>query len=326
MVSSDHINFAVRQNKAIARKIVFETLSALPPIYEIGKYRYIGLGASWFGDFVLAHKILSITDMISIEKDQIQTSRAEFNKPYACVNVIHGDSNVVLPNLDLEEKRLLVWLDYDSSITESILVDLSILCQRMSTGSVVIVTVNANKNSLPSKNENDQEFENHVDRLRYALGYFARDLIRQDQKTEDMTTSKYPKFLANTINKHLNRQIRKAGREKDCTVPLLNINYKDGAPMLTFGAVVTRKEEVQQTIEALKNGTTVERMDVDNQISIHFPPLTFKEKSALDQLMPSDVPLTDDAVSQLGFMLKISQVKEYHRFYLYYPLFGEVSI
>ena len=281
MVSSDHINFAVRPNKAIARKIVFETLSALPPNYEIGEYRYIGFGASWFGDFVLAHKILSITDMISIEKDEFQASRAKFNKPYACVNVIHGDSNVVLPKLQLEEKRLLVWLDYDSSINESVLNDLAILCQHMLTGSVVIVTVNANKNSLPSKNKNDQEFENHVDRLRYALGGFACDLIRQDQKKEDMTTSKYPKFLANTINNHLNRQVHKAGRENDCAVPLLNINYQDGVPMLTFGAVVTGKQEVQQTIEALKNGTTVERMDVDNQLFIHIPPLTFKEKNRI---------------------------------------------
>ena len=90
MVSSDYINYAIRPNKAVERKLIFEVLSVLSPVLNLPGYRYIGLGAPWFVDFVMAHRYLLIEDMISIEQDEILASRAEFNKPYACVSVIHG--------------------------------------------------------------------------------------------------------------------------------------------------------------------------------------------------------------------------------------------
>lgn len=47
----------------------------------------------------MAHKFLSIADMISIEKDEYLASRAAFNSPYACVKVEPGESDSVLPQL-----------------------------------------------------------------------------------------------------------------------------------------------------------------------------------------------------------------------------------
>ena len=82
----------------------------------------------------MAHRYLIIEDMISIEQDEILASRAEFNKPYACVSVIHGDSQTVLSDLDLEKLPLLVWLDYDSSLGGPVLEDLSTLCRRAPAG------------------------------------------------------------------------------------------------------------------------------------------------------------------------------------------------
>ena len=125
MASGNYVNFVIRPNKTVERKIVFDTLSYLAPVYNFASYRYIGFGALWFVDFVLAHKILSVEDMISIEKDEYVASRANFNKPYACVQVKHGDSEIVLPRLQLEEKQLLVWLDYDKSIDGPVFKDLS---------------------------------------------------------------------------------------------------------------------------------------------------------------------------------------------------------
>ena len=322
MASSDYVNYAIRPNKTVERKLIFETLALLAPAYNFTLYRYIGFGALWFVDFVLAHRYLSITDMISIEKDEYLASRAEFNKPYACVRVELGESDNVLPNLQLEEKQLIAWLDYDTSLDGPVLRDLATLCQRALTGSLLIVTINAHRNSLPNKDANDREFRNKQERLRY----FAGDLIPQILPKGVMQTSKYSGFLASLLFQHMRHQVRTAGRENDDIVPVLNIAYSDNAPMVTVGAVIADKQYTQKNAKVFKTQNAIEKMSEHDQLSIGVPPLTLKEKATLDQLMPCDPAPTEDAVSRRGFRLKPSHIKAYHRFYRYYPMFGEITI
>ena len=322
MGSADYINYAIRPNKTVERKLIFESLSAIDPIYNFARYRYIGLGALWFVDFVMAHKYLLIEDMISIEKDEYLASRAVFNRPYACVKVEPGESDSVLPHLPLEESPLLVWLDYDTSLDGPVLRDLSTLCQRALSGSVLIVTINAHKKSLPNKDADEQEFESDEARLRY----FAGDLIPQTLPKGAMQASKYSAFLASVIFDHMRRQVRKAGRENEQLLPLFNIRYSDNAPMITVGAAIVDEVQAQKTTALIEAKNLVTLMNESNQLSIGVPPLTLKEKASLDQLMPCDPAPTEEAVSQLGFRLKPAQIVSYHRFYRYYPMFGEVAI
>ena len=322
MASTDYVNYSIRPNKTVERKLVFETLAALAQIYDFSICRYIGFGALWFVDFVLAHKYLSISDMVSIENDRYLASRAEFNKPYACVKVEHGDSDIVLPSLQIEERPILAWLDYDTSLDGPVLKDLSTLCHRALTGSLVIVTINAHKNSLPNKDENNRKFQGHEEQLRY----FADDLIPQTLPKGTMQTSKYPAFLASLIFSHMHRQLRLAGRGDVQIVPLFNIAYKDNAPMITVGAAIADELRAQKTKKEIRTRRAIALMDAENQLSIGVPPLTLKEKTTLDQMMPCDPAPSEDAVSQLGFRLKPRQIKAYHRFYRHYPMFGEVTI
>lgn len=322
MASADYVNYAVRPNKTVERKIVFEILSALAPIYDFSKYRYIGFGAVWFVDFVLAHKYLFISDMISIEKDEYIARRAEFNKPYACVRIEAGESDSVLPELSYGECPFLIWLDYDTSLDGPVLQDIETLCQRARTGSLVIVTINAHRKSLPDKDPDDREFQSLEEKLRY----FAGDLVPPTLPGETMHTSKYPRFLASLLFRHMRRQVRKAGREDDRIVPLFNIKYKDGAPMITIGAAIDNQDRDDEISTILKNKSIIPRMDDNEQISIDIPPLTLKEKATLDQLMPSDNAHIEDVVRQFDCRLKSSQIDAYRRFYRYYPMFGEVTI
>ena len=323
MTSSDYINYTIRPNKTVERKVVFEILSALTSIYDFSKYKYVGFGAVWFVDFVLAHKYLFIEDMISIEKDEYIARRAEFNKPYACVRIEAGESDNILPKLLYDECPFLIWLDYDTSLDGPVLQDISTLCQRAQTGSLVIATINAHRNSLPNKYPDGREFQSLEDKLRY----FAGDLIPQTLPKGALQTSKYSGFLASLLFQHMRRQVRKAGREDDCIVPLFNIRYKDNAPMITMGAVIARQKRAEQISDVLdEKKITIPRMDDSKQISIEIPPLTLKEKATLDQLMPCyDAPI-EDVVQQFGDRLKPTQIEAYRRFYRYYPTFGEVTI
>ena len=322
MASGNYVNYAVRPNKTVERKIVFETLALLDPVYNFAQYRYIGFGAVWFVDFVLAHKYLSIDDMISIEKNEYLASRAEFNKPYACVSVELGESDSVLPSLQLEGKQLLVWLDYDTSINGPVFKDLSTLCQRALTGSLLIVTINAHNKSLPDKDEDGQKFGSEQERLRF----FAGDLIPQRLPKGVTQRSKYPAFLASLLFMHMRRQLRLAGRVKDRIVPIFNIKYRDNAPMVTVGAAITDEQYAKKTATALKDKNVIRQMDENEQLSIGVPPLTLKEKATLDQLMPCEPTPTESIVSKLGFRLESHKIEAYHRFYRYYPMFGEVTI
>lgn len=322
MASSDSVNYSLRPNKSVERKIVFEVLVNLTPILNLAGYRYIGLGAPWFVDHIMAHKVLLIEDMISIEKNEILASRAEFNKPFACVNVIHGDSEIVLPEIELEELPILAWLDYDTSIEGPVFKDISTLCQRAPTGSIIITTVNAHRDRLPKQDENNTEYESFSDRLRALAG----DLIPQTLPKGAEQTTGYPPYLASIIFAHMQRQILAAGREGENITPLLNIGYSDNAPMITVGGIITTKSKNNEIKELFDIKNLSKFTDQNEHLKIGVPPLTMKEKAVLDQLLPSPSAPTYDEVQTLGFKLKPSQINAYHEFYRYYPVYGELSV
>ena len=322
MASSDVVNYALRPNKSVERKLVFEVLSTMSPVLNLPGYRYVGLGAPWFVDFVMAHRQLTIVDMISIEQDEILASRAEFNKPYACVSVIHGDSQTVLPELPLEELPLLVWLDYDTSLEGPVLTDLSTLCRRVQAGSVIIVTINAHKERLPKHDVNDNEYESFADRMRALAG----DLIPPEVPMEATQASGYPPYLASVLFDQMHRQVRKAGREGEALLPILNIGYSDNAPMVTVGGLIADQQRVDQVKAVLEGKNLGAFLDQKRHLKIGVPPLTLKEKAVLDQLLPCSDPPNEDDLQGIGFRLKPSQIEAYHKFYLYYPMFGEVAI
>ena len=314
MTSADYINYSVRPNKAVERKLIFEVLSGLSPILDLPSYRYIGFGGLWFVDFIMAHKYLMIEDMISIERNEILASRAEFNKPYACIKVIHGDSEEVLSDLELEELPLLVWLDYNSGLEGSVLQDLSTLCGRARTGSTILVTINAHRGSLPTKDESNREYENFSDRMRSLAG----DLIPDELPKEAEQKSGYPPYLVSVLFTHIHRQMRKAGRESESFLPLFNIGYSDNAPMVTLGGAIVNEPCKQNIRTVLEDGGMREFLDQQRHLQIGVPPLTFKEKASLDQLLPKVSPPTEQDVNELGFKLKPSHINAYHSFYRHY--------
>ena len=68
----------------------------------------------------MAHKLVGIEDMVSIEKHEVGFRRAVFNSPFATVDVKLGLSSTVLPSLYDDEgfrrRPWMIWLDYDFGI------------------------------------------------------------------------------------------------------------------------------------------------------------------------------------------------------------------
>ena len=99
MASFDTVNYSLRPSKAIQRQLVFEGVRSLQAHLDLERLVYVGFGSIWFSDFLMAHKLLGVDDMVSIEADDIGFQRAIFNSPYATVRVRHGNSFDVLPSL-----------------------------------------------------------------------------------------------------------------------------------------------------------------------------------------------------------------------------------
>ncbi len=173
MPSFDSVNYAIRPNKAVERKIAFSSLIKLSRLVDISKYKYVGLGSLWFVDFLMAHKILGIKNMVSIEASEIGYRRAEFNRPLSCIQVVRGESTLTIPALGLEKGPSLTWFDYDTSIDGPVLNDIAQLCTICATNSILMVTINAKLDALPSKDENDLPIDGEQ-----SLRRTAGDLLR----------------------------------------------------------------------------------------------------------------------------------------------------
>lgn len=323
MESFEGFNYATRPNKNVERKMIFEGLAALSGVFPFSAYRYIGFGSMWFADFILAHRILGITRMTSIQELADFAKRARFNKPYACITVEEGDAATVLPKLPIEQGPTLLWLDYEESAAR-VLRELRELCARLASGSILLVTVNSSKEQVPPKNlEGANTAEKHakeVELFRQTYG----DLAPAEFPKDFFDKSRYPANIADTLIRHLTHATRVAGRDEHFEV-LLNIAYKDGAPMITVGGMIANEVDRARLATARAGlPTPFAFMRSPGQIRIAVPPLTTREKLALDQLFPAEATPTEAAVAEIGFPLKQAQIDEYQRYYSRYPVYGEL--
>ena len=320
MSSANHVNFALRPNKAVERKLIFELLLRASELFPFNNARYVGFGSLWFVDFLLAHKLLGISELISIEGDPAIANRCNYNKPFGCVRVLHGESSVVLPDIDVGEKPAIIWLDYDTSIDGPALADLDLIVSRAPHGSFVFTTLNAHRGSLPKADEHGREYSGYDGALKAAVG----DLAPARLGKADVQVKNYPKTLANILFTHMDRALRKSGREGLSLLRIADVEYQDGSPMVTVGVAVVEEAHLAATAERIRGHPFMEE-DRASHLKIAVPPLTLKEKVALDQLLPSADPPTEEQVAELGFEMKLEQISAYFRFYKHYPAFGEIQ-
>jgi len=314
--SSDSINYSIRPNKSVERKLIVEAISRLPASLNLQKSRYIGMGAMWFIDFSLFHRFLRIQDMISIEGDDYP--RAYFNRPYSCIEVLDGESTELLDNekIPLKDKRLIVWFDYDGLLSASVLKDIQCICWNAQVGSILLVTVNAHKNFY-RKSEGSEKVP-LAESLEIDFGKLVPDPLPADADTR----TGFPKLLASMLRNHT---LRTVSRDRDSLefLPMFDFAYEDGSPMVTIGGILCDaklKEECKNS-----SAFSLEYVGQKQQYRIEVPPLTFREKHAIDQLLPAlPTPWHENLEKKLAFSLTPTQIENYRKFYPYYPLFWEV--
>jgi hypothetical protein len=316
--SYSKINYRLRPAKAVERKIICDSLRELSPFGDLGTYRYIGFGSTYFSDFILFHKRLHIEDMISIEKDTHAKERFEYNKPFGCIQIKYGNSCEVIPSLRWDKKSI-VWLDYDNPLNQDVLEDIDSLVGNLKSGSVLIVTVSAQqeRSSEPVSREQLEEY-----RLNLLKERINQRNLPIDLKPNDLTGKNlgglYKRIIDNQIGQSIsNFNAARSAEELLEFRQIFYFRYADDAQMITVGWVF-----FDHSSRTLADKCTFNKYlnlgNIDILYSIEVPNLTTKEVHYLDSKMPAI-----DCENLDRICIPLKDVKHYSEIYKYYPSFVE---
>lgn len=339
--SFERFDYLLRTNKHIERKLVFDVLSAAARSTDFSKYWYLGFGSMWFGDFRLAHRLLGIDVMISIERSDY-APRAMFNRPFAGVTVEPGECGDVLKRLQPStwEKPLVAWLDYDGHLNSDIVVDIDRILSMAQPDSVVAVTVNAARNTYRVRGQGGPKSRSDlgVGVVESFLGPACIAARFQPTVTgagaqQEISEKIFPEFLIDAIMTYMSHKIvslaRVANGERLTFVPLFRLHHRDGADMVTVGGAITRESGAAAWETALARQPTV--TDGTGQAAytaLDLIPITVKEKIALDACLPSSAENEGymEAAKEAGLKLDDEDIRKYERFYRHFPVFVETSM
>ena len=290
------INYSLRPAKAIERKMLCEAFRRIHQFGRVEDYRYVGFGSIYFSDFSLFHRALGIDDMISIEEDVYARDCFEFNKPFSCIELDFRHSSESLPTLDWNLKTI-AWLDYDEKLNESKLEDVATLCTRACSGSMMIVSVNAEPEREPSEDEK-KEFETETGQPFSVDGYRLRvfrsrlqdgtpsNLSGSDLRGKGVAIASH-RILQNTIAETLSNRNQILPQEERVNYQqLFHFHYNDGALMLTVGGIFF-KEGDRSKFDACEFHSLDFVRYGDEAIMIRAACLTLKELRFLNAQLPT---------------------------------------
>ena len=246
--SYERVDYRVRPAKSIERKMLCEAFVKLGKFCDLTEYKYVGFGSIFFSDFTLIHKFLGIKDLISIEEQEKDKKRFEFNCPYKFIELYFGHSNDVLPALEWT-KKLIIWLDYDKPLEERVLTDIGTFLLNAKSGSIILLTIDVDPCRLGSPGK--ERYNKFVD----LIGEEKIPLDIEDKALEKLDKENFPRECRQIINNEIEEIILKknGGIEEDDKLEykqLFNFLYKDGsAQMLTVGGIIYSqkdKEKIQK--------------------------------------------------------------------------------
>ncbi|MEK0337301.1 MAG: hypothetical protein QQN41_07700 [Nitrosopumilus sp.] len=306
--SFEKINYLLRPQKQVERKLIIETLQCLRKKFQIENYLYVGMGSIFYVDYYMFHKYVGIKKMVSMEKNEDNIARFLFNKPYNFISLLSGTSTEILPTLDWQND-MLIWLDYDNKISQSIVNDIQIICQNIQSGGIFIITVDAEPKRFESPNGEKFRTVNE-DRLgnfkKELYPYFPTDISKMD-----LSLKRFPLLLRKTITNVIKEELWRREIEY---VQIMNFKYRDTSQMYTFCCVFS------DTVNKIEE-TGVFELDFvskdERLIEINLPIITQREKLHFDKLIPGI------AANLIDFEMDKSKLDDYEKYYKYYPQYFE---
>lgn len=312
MPSFDAVNYSLRPSKSIQRQLVFEGVRTLQPQLDWERLAYVGLGSIWFTDFVMAHRLLGIDDMVSIESHPVGYRRAVFNSPYATVRVWEGSSSEMLPSLYNDEiiarRPWMIWMDYDYEFNESLSEDIRSIIENAPMNSLLLVTFNGQEMKYGQAADRPR-------RLRDLFGSLVPDELPKNACRDERMQETLADFTIDFM-KSIAAEVARPGG----FVPAFRLVYRDTAPMVTAGGILPSRGAAGTASELVARTSWPCRPDS----RIVAPHLTIREAAVLQSRLPRTDRLSRDLVHELGFDLEDDQIAAFETYYRQYPAYAQI--
>lgn len=327
MPSYEKINYMLRPNKSVERKMVCEMLSKISIISDLAAYQYVGFGSTYFADFSLFHRTLGITQMISIEGEDKAKQRCEFNKPFSCIELKMGSSSDILPNLNFKEKDSIVWLDYDSIISDTVFSDINTVFSAIRPNSFFMLSLNADFFKIKNNVEGDGDNEAIQ---QYLLGLIGEERFPNKYLDVKFTSKVYLSFLYDCIIDEINSSIMKRNGVEDYDLMFhqsIYFVYQDGARMITVGGFIFDSKNVAEQLNKISITQLPFYKNKEFPFEIKCPILSIKEIQALNSYLPcefKDGKIDDENLN--NFPVENECILQYSSLYRYYPNYTEALI
>lgn len=328
------INYSLRPQKAMERRMLCDLLKMLNPTFEISKYSYVGMGAKYFTDFLLFHRELGISQMTSIEADKDNRKKYDFNIPLKCIDMYYGMVQEYIDAYEDDGIPKLFWMDYDYSINQSMLDDCKKLVNKLKSGDIFFVSFNStilNRRKSETLKEHYAAVEKKFKKIKEGLGDYAptREITLLELADNLKRDTVFVEVIRNMVETQL--QTRNEGGENLSLFQLACFSYADGADMVTWGGMVVDNDDEKKLRELLKGNSlpffekvilSDERIGVMSEniepYDLRIPLLTYREFMALQKEFPTDEVSKIDVA---GF--NESELKQLSRLYRYYSPYME---
>jgi hypothetical protein len=304
--SYEKLNYRLRPAKHIERGMIVEALQRLRMFAPLSRYNYVGLGSLYFADFVLVHRSLGIRRMICIERDEGKRERFVFNRPFRTVDLRFGHSNDVLPTIDWK-RRTIVWLDYDGRLGGDVLTDIRWVCGAAPSGSVLVVSVNAEP----------IDEEKRIAAFKEAIG--VRNVpegVTKGGHLGGWLLAAHGRTVIDSIIRESIRD-RSTSREKISYEQIFNFEYRDGVRMSTVGGIILDETD-RRAFEACKFDDLDYVRPGSEACRIEVPLLTNREIRLLDRHLPG-------ATDRMVKMLPDDAQRAYRATYRFFPTFVDAE-
>lgn len=313
------IDYRVRPAKSIERKMLAEAFRRLNHFQEVQEYTYVGMGSLYFADFSLFHRSLGFERMISIENTTAEASKKRFllNVPFSQIEMQFGHSNVVLQRLEIDGP-LVVWLDYDGLLDQSCLVDIKYVAKKAPSGSLLIVSANADAKSLQAEVDDSEDSNDVLDILKGLVG---GDSLPPGLTAADIHGSRVGDIFRDVFDS----AVRDAVENRNSEVPaeeyfsyqqIFNFRYADNARMMTVGGLIFSEPDRVKLERSSFAQLSFTRLG-EEVCKIEPPLLTFSEMRRIDAAKTEELE---------KLALPGSDVEKYRSNYRYFPNFVEAEV
>lgn len=311
--SANFISYDLRPTKQTERRILLEVLrGASKHIPLLKTFRYVGMGANRFYDFLLMHKYLGVSEMISLEHDANMHRRAKFNCPYGFIDVVNKSTSDLIAENSFE-KNSIVWFDYDGGLSSTIIEDISSLGRKLPTGGFFFVTTYG---GFPGAVEKQPAAE-RLEWIEEILGDGAAGVSLADVEKATAHIAIY-KTLITAFKTSF------AYRRDGIFVPLLCVKYSDSKPMVTVGGGFFDTAKVQDVKDDVH--ASLPFLDIKNEAlyEIRSLYLTEKERTLFDRAVTSPVERSRNVELQLtSFGFNKEDISAYRELVRFHPRYVE---